>query len=913
MTFPSKMLQRIELIFNEALSVPEGDRQALIEARCGGDAILTVEVSSLLDACASEELIAAARLQQARFAANIGNDKKKVGVYEIDKLIGRGGMGAVYLAHRADGNFEQQVAIKLIDLPLATDLFRERFRMERQILAGLNHPLIAKLLDGGVTSEGEPYLVMEYVDGLPIHHFCESNHLSVPARLSLFKSVCEAVQFAHQNLVVHRDLKPDNILVMKDGTPRLLDFGTAKLLAPSASGLRSEFTRQGFQSFTPQYASPEQILGKPISTASDTYSLGVLLYLLLTGVLPYELKDFTTGEMIAVICEQQPRKPVLSGSSGKHLDADLDAIVLKAMRKAPEERYLTAAQLAADIQAYLDGRTVTARRGTLRYRSGKFIHRHRIGLAAAGLVIASLTAGIGGVLWQAKVANAQRRKAEAQAMDLRQLSNSLLSEIDEAIRKLPGSTGAQRMLVSTVLEHLDRSTKDSRDPQLLLDAANAYVQLGNVQGNMFTEHTGDAQGALASLDRGLSIVAGLTEEQPNAAAVKHTLAWAHKSRSEVLFGIGRTQEAVPEMRTAIKLFDDLAAGHSASVDTLLDCAAAHARLGAELGVPYWPSLSDFPGALAEYLKAREIYQRALALAPNDIRVLQAMVDNHRMVGAIQMQTDPAGALPELRAAITGIDSLHDQAKYVMAIRRMQSGTIGPYAGALIEIGHYREALAALEQGQSIYRELLAADPNNIRAVQDVEAGLSREAEAYQERAAGIFHEEGTNRRADAANALKVLSEQRSRLEEILRVEPHNGNWESKLGMVLIDMGRQQHALHLDDGSMDLARRGVAILKEVAQRPDAQVYQLFDAANGLVSVEPSSLREPTLAVKYAERIVEGSSYHNPEFLLTLANAYRADGETAKARAAAKAGLELLPPETSTTVMSRVRKLLHAQLN
>jgi len=913
MTFPSKMLQRIELIFNEALSVPEGDRQALIEARCGGDAILLVEVSSLLDACASEELIAAARLQQARLAADRGNDKKKVGVYEIHELIGRGGMGAVYLAHRADGNFEQQVAIKLIDLPLATDLFRERFRMERQILAGLNHPLIAKLLDGGVTSEGEPYLVMEYVDGLPIHHFCESNHLSVPTRLSLLKSVCEAVQFAHQNLVVHRDLKPDNILVTKDGTPRLLDFGTAKLLSPSASGLGGEFTRQGFQSFTPQYASPEQVLGKPITTASDTYSLGVLLYLLLTGVLPYELKDFTTGEMIAVICEQQPRKPVLSGPSGKQLDADLDAIVLKAMRKAPEERYLTAAQLAADVQAYLDGRTVTARRGTLRYRAGKFIHRHRIGLFAAGLVIASLTAGVGGVLWQAKVANAERRKAEAQAADLRQLSNSLLSEIDEAIRRLPGSTGAQQLLVRAVLEHLDRSTKDSRDPQLLLDAATAYIQLGNVQGNMFTEHTGDTQGALASLDKGVSIAAALMEEQPNNAAVKHALAWAHKSRSEVLFGIGRTQEAVPEMRRAVTVFDDLAAERSASVDILMDCAAAHSRLGAELGLPYWPSLSDFPGALAEYFKAREIYQRAIALAPKDIRVLQAMVDNHRMVGAIQMQTDPAGALPELRAAIDGINSLHEQAKYVMAIRRMQSGTIGPYAGALIEIGHYREALAALERGQSIYRELLAADPKNIRAVQDVEAGLSREAEAYQQRAGGIFPEDGVSHRADAANALRVLSEQRSVLEQILRVEPHNGNWESKLGMVLIDMARQQRALHLENGSLDLARRGLTILKEVAQRPDAQAYQLFDAANGLITVEPPSLREPALAVKYAERIVEGSSYHNPEFLLTLASAYRANGETPKARATARAGLELLPVETSTTVMSRVRKLLHAHLN
>jgi non-specific serine/threonine protein kinase/serine/threonine-protein kinase len=367
------------------------------------------------------------------------------------------------------------------------------------------------------------------------------------------------------------------------------------------------------------------------------------------------------------------------------------------------------------------------------------------------------------------------------------------------------------------------------------------------------------------------------------------------------------------MHTAVRAFDELASRRGASVDALLDAAGAHMRLGDELGVPYWPSLSDFAGALAEYLRAREVYERAVVLAPANIRVLQAMANNHRMVGVMQMQTDPAAALPELRAAIDGISALHYQATQVMAVRRMQSGTIGPYAGALIEIGRYREALAVLEPGQVIYHELLAADPKNIRAVQDVEAGLSREAECYQERAAGIFAEAGANRMADAASALKVLSEQRSMLEEILRIEPHNANWESHLGIVLIDMSRQQRALRRPEGSLELARKGIATLKEVAQRPDVQAYQLFDAANGLITVEPATLREPALAVNYAERIVEMSSHHNPEFLLTLANAYRAAEQPAKARTAAREGLALLPPETSATVMSRVRKQLHQQMD
>ena len=281
----------------------------------------------------------------------------------------------------------KQVAIKLIDLPLATDLFRERFRLERQILAGLNHPLIARLLDGGVTSEGEPFLVMEYVDGVPIHRFCEDHRLSVAERLLLFKSVCEAVQFAHQNLVVHRDLKPDNILVMEDGTPRLLDFGTAKLLSPSADGPGSEFTRQGFQSFTPQYASPEQVLGNPITTASDTYSLGVLLYLLLTGVLPYELKEFTTAEMVRVICEQPPRRPTLPGSGDQRIDADLEAIVLKALRKGPGGALSHRGAVGRGCAGAISTAAPSQRaRGTLRYRSRQIRPKapHRSARSSAG-------------------------------------------------------------------------------------------------------------------------------------------------------------------------------------------------------------------------------------------------------------------------------------------------------------------------------------------------------------------------------------------------------------------------------------------------------------------------------------------------------------------------------------------------
>ena len=264
------------------------------------------------------------------------------------------------------GSTERQVAIKLVDLPLATEILFERFRQERQIVAGLEHPNIARMLDGGVSDDGVLYLVLEYVEGVPIDAFVKTRKLPLEDVLRLFVKVCNAVQFAHQNLVIHRDLKPDNMLVSSDGEPHLLDFGTAKLLSADTAGDRLGLTRQSFLSFTPAYASPEQVLGKSITTATDTYSLGVMLYLLLNGRLPYELSEFTIEEMIEVICRQPPA-PVSRGNT-VFPDADLEAILNKAMRKEPEQRYATAQEFAADINAYFEERPVLARKGTLRYK-----------------------------------------------------------------------------------------------------------------------------------------------------------------------------------------------------------------------------------------------------------------------------------------------------------------------------------------------------------------------------------------------------------------------------------------------------------------------------------------------------------------------------------------------------------------
>lgn len=912
MTDSSDFFHQVEAIFHQVVTTSDSLRPAVLEAACKGDAVLMEQVRSLLTASELEEhetVSSELRGISEREALQAG---KRIGPYGIDRLIGHGGMGAVYLAHRADGQFEQQVAIKLIDLPFVTELFQQQFRQERQILARLSHPNIARMMDGGVTEDGELYLVMEYVEGIPIQQYCVQHLLSVRERIKLFIPVCAAVRFAHQNLVVHRDLKPANILVLEDGTPKLLDFGTAKLLSPNSEVAEGEFTRHGVFSFTPSFASPEQVLGHPISTASDIYSLGVLLFLLVTGVPPYDLKQFTTDEMVRVICNESVPKPSARATLGK-LDSDIDAIVLKALRKEPEQRYASVDQLIADLQAYLEGRPVAAHTGSFRYFAGKFVRRNRVAIAAAALVCATVLAGIGGVLWQARIANDQRRKAEARAEDLRKLSSQLLSEIDEAIQKLPGSTPAQKLLVSSVLEHLDRASKDaSGDSQMQVDLANAYIRLGNVQGNPYEQNIGDAQGAVASLEKALAMSTAVVHQRPNDTAAEHALAWAQQSESEIFFGMGRTREAVELMHLAATAYEKLASRPGANADTLFEAASAYGGLGDELGQSGTVSLGDPAAASAAYEKSLEIDKRILQLLPPNSRALRGVAVNNMKIASVESEADPGASLVHYREALKGMNALPEDARNTLPNRRTLASIYRKHGLALKEVGKYQEALQNMEQAKTILNPILAADPNDTRAGNDMLALAENEAECFEDRAEGIFTAGATDRKADAANALQSLSEARSVTERLLRTQPENTYWRSSLGLILVRMSLQQRALQKLQEAQDSAIRGVAMLKEVAKQKDAKGFELDSVATGVTIVEPKQLRDPRLAVECAKLIVQTSHRQKVAYLLTLARAYRAAGEPENARAAASEGLKLLPVATATTIPSRIRIQLQAEL-
>lgn len=344
---------------------------------------------------------------------------QRIGVFEVIGELGSGGMGAVYLAKRADGKFDQKVALKLLRREFNVEQIRRYFDRESQIQAKLEHPNIARLLDVGTTSDGVPFIVMEYVDAVRVDDYCEDHVLSVKETLKLFNKICQAVAHAHHHLIIHRDLKPSNILITEAGEPKLLDFGISKLLDPDDLGESTELT--AFGAMTPEYAAPEQINGEPVSTAADIYSLGVVLYKMLTGGLPIKTNGKRNGDLLKLLSEAEPTPPSYAGGSMRHdarvLKGDIDNIVLKALNKEPDQRYRTVEEFSADVWRHLDGQPVAARAPTFLYQAQKFINRNRISVIASALVLLSLISGIAVAIWQAREARAHAANAiESQSL-----------------------------------------------------------------------------------------------------------------------------------------------------------------------------------------------------------------------------------------------------------------------------------------------------------------------------------------------------------------------------------------------------------------------------------------------------------------------------------------------------------------
>lgn len=460
--------EKIKEIFSAAVELAADERQAFLNKNCG-DKTVRREVESLLAARDEAQNflndISAVEVVKDSYHRTNNFIGQKIDKYRLEKEIGRGGMGIVFLANRED--FRQQVALKIIKRGMDSEAILERFGREREILAALNHPFIARLLDGGTTDDGLPFFVMEYVEGLPVDEYCRTNNLSETERLELFRKICAAVQFAHQKLIVHRDLKPSNILVTDDGTPKLLDFGIAKLL--NSDEVKETQTNQ--RVLTPAYASPEQLRGEIVGTTSDVYSLGMILSEIL-GIPHSKLK---TQDSLSPNSKLETKK---QKTKTQNFNSDLTNIIAMSLREDAMRRYGSSEAFSEDIRRYLNGLPVLARKDSVSYRASKFVKRNKVGVAVFALFVLSLSGGLAATIWQWRIAQNERAKAEERFESLRKSSRSMITEINGALMDLPSSLPARKLLLQRAMEQLDVLAAGSENnPQIQLDLGDAYQNL----------------------------------------------------------------------------------------------------------------------------------------------------------------------------------------------------------------------------------------------------------------------------------------------------------------------------------------------------------------------------------------------------------------------------------------------------
>jgi eukaryotic-like serine/threonine-protein kinase len=737
--------QQVKALFHEATELAPEARAAFIEQSCHGDAELAGELRLLLESHDEAqnfiEQPAVSPVSDILPPGEIDPWKDKtIGQYRVLSEIGRGGMGLVLLAVRADDQFRQNVAIKVLRRGMDTDDILRRFRNERQILASLNHPNIANLYDGGTTPDGLPYFVMEHVEGLRLLQYVDEHDLSVNERLELFRKICTAVQHAHQNLIIHRDLKPNNILVTHGGEVKLLDFGVAKLVNPELAGGMTE-TQANLRVMTPEYASPEQVLGQHVTTATDIYSLGVILYELLTGVRPYELKDTSPAELSRAICHSEPSKPsdaVVSGHwsvvSGKEqstkrqaqrvgssdgrltsddgrkvipqsairnpkfLRGDLDNIVLKALKKEPARRYLSVEQFSEDIRRHLEGLPVIARKDTFGYRAGKFVRRHKVGVAATLLIMLALVAGIVATVQQARVARLERDKAKR--------INTFLQDMLGAAT--PQSKGVDVKVVD-VLEEASRRAKTELADQpeimgdVLLTLGVTYISLGRYD--------------LAEPDLRVGLNASLKANGEPHPTTATTMGWLGLA----LAYLNKAQEGEQISRRAVELQRRLHPGGHEDLGVALYSLGANllTKGEAKTAVPF---LEEAEVKIKQYLGEAHGYHLATL----------------GMLGRAREQSGDAGGAESLyRQAI----DIGRRVEYRYRIYLAQA--LGYLGVLLIKKGNYSEAESAMRESIDIYREQLG-DSNYSIGVGQKELGSlyflqGDYAKAEQEYKEGLVH------------------------------------------------------------------------------------------------------------------------------------------------------------------------------
>ena len=910
--------QEIKKILDGALELGLAERAGFLDRTCAHDTALRQEVDSFL---AAGDEAGAEFLNEPQISVLTMTDEpdgnpaeasdawigRRVGPYQVVEKIGLGGMGEVYRAFRADDQYRKEVALKVVRGGYDSAFVVSRFKNERQILASLEHPNIARLLDGGATEDGSPYFVMELIEGQPIDEYCSHRKLFIVDRLKLFLQVCSAVQYAHQRLIIHRDIKPSNILVTSTATPKLLDFGIAKILDSGASPAPLESTLTVFRMLTPGYASPEQIKGEPITTASDSYSLGVVLYELLTGHHPYRRRNSSPQEIAQAVCEVEPDKPSIaarrmettqsrrdSQSSSapdvpswsaekwcRQLQGDLDNIILMALRKEPQRRYASVERFAGDIQRYLENLPVSARTDTFHYRATKFLARHRTGVIAAVIVAITVVAGLVVTLHEARIARAQQARAEQRFNDVRELANSLMFEVHDSIQDLPGSTPARKLLVDRALRYLNSLSRDAAsDAALQRELATAYEKVGTVQGNPFGANLGDTRGALESYDKALAIREALFRSNPGDIDSEVAVARAQRLKAAILGNQGDPASVSQNYRRALDAAEEAFRAAPSNPAVLQELQASYYLLAILLD-----GAGDYQAAAGYLQKELPIIHARSQAAPQD-RILRRELARAevRFGYALARLGSRVDGMDHSRRGFQTLESLAEdrtdaESRRWLAMAHWMLGDI------LLLNGDNASALQSYREELQIVTPLSAADPANAvlqydlgcatarvgnalsiagdqktglvmlnRAIHIFEAQLARDP-AYTEprfclAGSHIWMAEAFARTGDSVRALLSYNEALSEWEPLALHSEGTGiqavcaGLRSRIGSLLARTGKPDQAAEEDGRALKIAESIVLSNPNILE---AQ-YGLADAYSALAElsqVQASDLRHPLL--------------------------------------------------------------------
>jgi eukaryotic-like serine/threonine-protein kinase len=708
---------------------------------------------------------------------------------------------------------------------------------------------------------------------------------------------------------------------------KLLDFGIAKLLKPEMFTNLADATRVEFRLMTPGYASPEQVRGEPVTTASDVYSLGVILYELLTSRRPYKVRTDSPAEILRAVCDEEPEKPstavirqeaasetnrtltpeIVAADRGtlpdklqKQLSGDLDTIVAKALRKEPQRRYASVEQLSEDLHRHLVGLPVSAHRDTWNYRAAKFVGRHKPGVAAVTLIAILLVGGVMATSWEASVARAERANAGRQFNDVRKLTTSFLFEFHTAIQNLPGSTPARRLLVQRALEYLSKLAQQAHgDPSLQRDLAEAYLKVGDVQGNPYVANLGDTEGAAQSYRQALQTSQSLVQANAVDLEARHYLARSYKSLGEVLPILGKPTEGLADLRRAADLLEAISSSDPGRQELRAELANCYQALGDLQGHSGLQNLGDPAAALASYKRGLATYQAQVSSNGNNREARRGVAVLQMRIGDLAMaHGDPTEGVSQYRNALGILEEVSASDPTNADARRLLALGYQKVGGAQ-EDAHPREALASYAKAAAINEGLMKTDPNNAQASMSLAITL---------RYTGDLQAKLGDRTGALANYQQVLQI----LQRLAQDEPRNVLLQGRYSEMLVFTSELLARSGKPDEARRMTSRSLAITRELASRDDATPDDLYSYAETFLTCTPTDLREPATALQLAKRSVEKSGGGDSDSLDLLAQAYFQNGDQERAVETEEKALSLLPPAIAQQSGSSPRHKMELQL-